>query len=198
MGGGALCAKPTLDLAGPSGIGFLVFTMSKVPELVDTVLLIVQRKNVMFLHWYHHITVLLYTWKAYSDGSVIGSWMACMNYTVHAVMYTYYCLNYVGLRSYLRILRPFITGLQLAQMVAGILIVAGAHYFNGQPGGCPHVTDSSIFYGGLMYFSYFLLFLEFFWKNYVSKPTKKSDAPSSPESNEAADAKPSTKILEEE
>jgi elongation of very long chain fatty acids protein 6 len=43
-----------------------LFAFSKFFELFDTVLLILKHptKSVPFLHWYHHFTVLLFTWYA--------------------------------------------------------------------------------------------------------------------------------------
>ena len=45
---------------GAAGLWTMLFIFSKVPELVDTVFLVITKKNVEFLHWYHHFTVLLY------------------------------------------------------------------------------------------------------------------------------------------
>lgn len=39
-----------------------MFVFSKVPELGDTVFIILRKRPLIFLHWYHHVTVLLYTW----------------------------------------------------------------------------------------------------------------------------------------
>ena len=41
-----------------------LFALSKYYELADTLFLILKRKPVIFLHWYHHTTVLLFTWFA--------------------------------------------------------------------------------------------------------------------------------------
>ena len=60
--------------------------------MIDTFFLVIHKKKVLFLHWYHHITVLLYTWYGYTHASPIGVHMTAMNYTVHAVMYGYYFL----------------------------------------------------------------------------------------------------------
>ena len=49
-------------------VSFFIF--SKIPELVDTVFLVLQKKPVIFLHWFHHVTVLLYCWHAYTVADV--------------------------------------------------------------------------------------------------------------------------------
>lgn len=47
--------------------------------------------NVLSVDRYHHVTVLLYTWFSYSARNP-GLYFIAMNYTVHAVMYSYYFL----------------------------------------------------------------------------------------------------------
>jgi hypothetical protein len=60
------------------------------PELFDTAFIVLRKKPLIFLHWYHHITVLLYCWHAYAVRASSGLYFIAMNYSVHAIMYFYY------------------------------------------------------------------------------------------------------------
>ena len=42
-------------LNGPSGFWTTAFVFSKIPELGDTAFLVVKKKPVIFLHWFHHV-----------------------------------------------------------------------------------------------------------------------------------------------
>ena len=52
---------------GPTGFWVFLFTVSKVYELGDTIFIILRKQNLIFLHWYHHVTVLVYTWYSYTE-----------------------------------------------------------------------------------------------------------------------------------
>ena len=57
----SICAPAETSFGqGAAGLWTMLFIYSKVPELVDTIFLVIQKKDVIFLHWYHHFTVLLY------------------------------------------------------------------------------------------------------------------------------------------
>ena len=78
-------ARPLTQL-GPArcaqGLWVGLFIYSKMPELLDTAFLTFQKKPVIFLHWFHHVTVLLYCWHAYHHQVSSGLWFASMNYCV--------------------------------------------------------------------------------------------------------------------
>jgi len=61
-------------LVGPTGLWVGLFIFSKFPELLDTAFLVLQKKRVIFLHWFHHTTVLLYCWHAYHNRIGPGIW----------------------------------------------------------------------------------------------------------------------------
>jgi len=71
------------------------FVLSKYAELLDTVLLIVKNpeRPVPFLHYYHHSTVLLFSWYAEEYHFSVGFWFCMINALIHSFMYFYYFLT---------------------------------------------------------------------------------------------------------
>jgi elongation of very long chain fatty acids protein 6 len=124
------------------------------------------------LHWYHHITVLLYTWFSYTGASPSGMLFSSMNYAVHSSMYFYYFL--VAMKVKPKWLNPaFITSSQIAQMVMGVAITLTGYYFYSQEkknGGNCHLSQNNNTAAFLMYGSYLFLFGQFFVGRYVAKP----------------------------
>jgi len=170
---------------GATGLAVQMFCISKLPELVDTVFIVLRKKPLIFLHWYHHVTVLLYCWNSYVTESAAGHYFASMNYSVHAVMYFYYFL--MSIKAVPKWFPSWIiTILQISQMIAGTSIVCAClyyHYYGGkfyQPGEC-HNEPSNLISGGVMYGSYLYLFVEFAVKRFVfgivedMKPKKRKD-----------------------
>jgi hypothetical protein len=163
---------------GAAGLATQLFILSKIPELIDTVFIVLRKKPLIFLHWYHHVTVLLYCWNAYVTESSAGIYFVSMNYTVHAVMYFYYFLQAI---RYMPKWFPswIITIMQISQMVIGTFIVCMSfyyHFYGGvkyAPGECNN-TPSNLAAGGIIYASYLYLFVEFAVKRFIFGAT---DAP---------------------
>ncbi|XP_072352001.1 very long chain fatty acid elongase 6 isoform X1 [Scyliorhinus torazame] len=147
------------------------FVLSKAPELGDTFFIILRKQKLIFLHWYHHITVLLYSWYSYKDMIAGGGWFMTMNYGVHAVMYSYYALRAAGFRVS-RKFAMFITMTQITQMILGC-IVNYLVYEWMQQGQCPSHMHN-IVWSSLMYLSYFVLFCQFFYEAYLSSRLRKA------------------------
>ncbi|GAB5035515.1 fatty-acyl elongase [Nannochloropsis oceanica] len=170
-----VCTPPQMmNGDGASGLWCLLFTLSKVIELLDTLFVCLKGRTPIFLHWYHHVTVLSFTWTAYAARHP-GVYFIAMNYTVHAVMYSYYFLMAINAKP--KWLNPmYITFLQISQMVAGVVItLCGFHYIARDPSTCgvvPHV----LYFQGLIYGSYLYLFLEFLIKRFFSSSKKGSSS----------------------
>lgn len=171
-----ICGNGTASYGnGAVGLWTVLFILSKVPELIDTVFLILRKREVIFLHWFHHSTVLLYCWHAYSTRAGTGLYFIAMNYTVHAIMYGYFCLQCFKLvpkwfPSYM------ITLLQIAQMIVGTIVCGSAWYYHMQDREC-HSDLWNLIAGALMYGSYLGFFLEFALRKFVfpSEKRGKSD-----------------------
>ncbi|KAK7197490.1 fatty acid elongase [Novymonas esmeraldas] len=167
---------------GPVGAFVCFFILSKIPEMLDTAFLVFQKKPVIFLHWYHHATVMLYCWHAYAVKISGGLVFASMNYGVHSVMYLYFFICACGYRKYVRPIAPVITFLQIAQMVVGMVVEAVTLYHMYISGkGCQSNTTNARV-GLMMYMSYFGLFSKLFYDNYMrgGKPASGGAAAAAP------------------
>jgi elongation of very long chain fatty acids protein 6 len=158
--------------SGPCGLWVMLFIYSKIPELVDTVFIVVRKKPLIFLHWYHHVTVLMFCWSAYSTMAASGLYFVAMNFTVHALMYGYYCLQALNVcpKSFPAIL---ITLSQIAQMFVGTGVCISCWYYLYQDRPCANDLKNLIG-GALMYGSYLYLFCEFAVRRYATSSSKKS------------------------
>lgn len=121
---------------------------------------------------YHHITVFIFSWYAISGLTAQVHWFGSLNYTVHALMYSYYGLRAYGYKLPSS-LAKFITTLQLSQMFVGIFVNGVAFRATLLGEGCTFYWD--IFYSAVaMYISYAILFMNFFYQRYIRKKPRKS------------------------
>ncbi|TFJ85212.1 hypothetical protein NSK_003635 [Nannochloropsis salina CCMP1776] len=163
-----VCTPPErMNGDGASGLWCLLFTLSKLVELVDTMFVCLKGRKPIFLHWYHHVTVLSFTWAAYAARHP-GMYFIAMNYTVHAVMYSYYFL--MAIKAKPKWLNPiYITFLQIFQMLAGVIITVYGFIYARDPSTCG-VVPSVLYFQSIIYGSYLYLFLEFLVKRFFCPP----------------------------
>mmetsp|Transcript_15393 Transcript_15393/g.46408 ORF Transcript_15393/g.46408 Transcript_15393/m.46408 type:complete len:220 (-) Transcript_15393:607-1266(-) len=156
---------------GPAGLWTAFFIYSKVPELVDTLFIVLRKRKLIFLHWYHHVTVLLYCWHAFSTEAASGLYFVAMNFSVHAIMYGYYFL--AAAKAVPKWFPThLITLAQISQMFVGVGICVSTSIFS-KTRTC-HVEPSNQMAGAVMYASYFYLFVEFAVKRFILKPRTKA------------------------
>lgn len=154
---GDMCDK-TAEIANP---WVFFFCLSKIPELFDTYLLVLRKRSVILLHWYHHVTVMLYCWDGWAIIGPNGAWFAGMNLIVHSIMYSYFAATAMDIH-FPKAAQMVITQLQILQMVLGLAIVV--HNLVR----CN--TDPINAYCALgMYLSYLVLFVQFYFAKY-NKP----------------------------
>jgi len=159
--------SPCEDVSRTSAFWAWAFVLSKVLELGDTGFIVLRKQPLIFLHWYHHCSVLLYSWYSYADYISPARWFVVMNYLVHSLMYSYYALKSLKVR----IPRPIamgITCLQLSQMVVGLAVNFHAYSTKNSGGSCD-ISYHHLNMGLTMYASYFALFINFFYKAYFAR-----------------------------
>ncbi|TFJ85211.1 hypothetical protein NSK_003634 [Nannochloropsis salina CCMP1776] len=162
-----VCTAPYhINGDGATGLWVTLFTLSKVAELIDSLWICLKGRRPIFLHWYHHVSVLYFTWAAH-EAAHPGMYFIAMNYTVHSVMYTYYFL--MAIKAKPKWLNPiYITFMQIAQMLVGVIISCFGFYYSSMDASCavdPFVLKVS----AVIYASYLYLFMQFMIKRFFVK-----------------------------
>mmetsp|Transcript_11101 Transcript_11101/g.24852 ORF Transcript_11101/g.24852 Transcript_11101/m.24852 type:complete len:328 (+) Transcript_11101:135-1118(+) len=171
-----LCFDPESHFgSGTVGLWVQLFCLSKFPELLDTFFIVIHKKPLLLLHWYHHISVLLYCWHSYVYKAPAGILFCVMNYAVHSIMYFYYFLMAVRAKpKWFNAM--YITVAQISQMVVGVAATVACNYlfFVVKPHNCYLSGDNNIA-ALIMYGSYLALFLQFFLGRYFGGASSKKD-----------------------
>lgn len=154
----------------PTAFWTCLFTLSKVYELGDTIFIVLRKQDLIFLHWYHHITVLIYCWYSATEQAAAGRWFMTINYTVHAIMYSYFTLKAMRFRIP-KTVSIAITSLQIAQMIVGLSVSVRVYYLKNRNQYCQQSYDN-LMWSSFMYFSYLFLFSSFFINAYLKDNVK--------------------------
>ena len=167
---------------GFSGLWTFWFCMSKMAELGDTIFIVLRKRPLIFLHWYHHVATLNYGILSYNEKTAFNTWIVWLNFSVHAFMYTYYFLSACSIRSPAWVSR-LITTSQITQFLITLVILFHAGYLK-LVGYHVDTTWPVYLYCLAMELSYVALFGNFFYQSYIKgggqkfnreKQTKKSD-----------------------
>lgn len=161
---GVICDAPPAK--GSHAFWQLLFIASKVWEFGDTALLVLRKRPVIFLHWYHHTSVLMLSCFIGGRNSPLRRVFANVNSGIHAIMYTYYAFASYGLRAP-KMVSMSITSIQLLQMVIGVYVCVSSLT------SCSFQENSSAYFSLLIYFSYLVLFANFFIQAYCNRKEKK-------------------------
>ncbi len=152
---------------GPTAAWAYIFTFEKLLALGDTVFIVLRKRKLLFLHWYHHASTMVYCFYSYSDPPSTFRWFLVMNIVIHSFMYTYYTLTAMKFRIP-KLITITITSLQIVQMMMAIFVTIHAFLIKASGERCD-VSDSNLRFSFVMYLSYLVLFMHFFYDKYIAK-----------------------------
>jgi len=156
----------------PARYWIYLFVLSKIPELGDTIFLVLRKQKLIFLHVYHHASVLIFSWFVYANLMASARWFCTMNFGVHSIMYTYYVLKAVpNIIKIPKWVSMVITASQTIQMIVGAYVVFRSFFAKLSGYDCATTTAMSVF-GLVIYISYLYLFSQFFYNAYCSPQSK--------------------------
>jgi len=145
---------------------------------MDTIILVLRKKPLIFLHVYHHIITMVLVYVML-DTEVAVVWLPMVaNCAVHVPMYYYYGIMSLGKTVWWK---KYITFMQIIQFVFDLLgnSFAFYYYFNGIK--CSHPIPALLF-GQFILLSFLVLFLNFWSKTYTPKPSRGSKERHTPSS----------------
>lgn len=168
-----------------------VFLWSKLYELMDTFLIAMRGRPLIFLHVWHHFSVMFEVWGWLHFDVTVGLYGMMFNTFVHIFMYGYYAA------AVLKIPFPFkraITTTQIVQFMTGFCSLIPYTYMHLSTPGCTGVPGLVL--SGIINASYLILFAQFFRSTYMKKKKTKTDTATAnqSETDDTVSEKKETKI----
>jgi hypothetical protein len=160
---------------------FYLFHLSKVYEFIDTVILVLKKKEIIFLHIYHHCITFVLTYVMMSN-EVAVQWISSLaNVMVHTPMYYYYAISTLGYTVWWK---KYITTMQIIQFVvdtvANFTAYAYRLYSEVNYGTTCSGPWGPWLFGQVVLVSFLVLFILFYRKTYNAKPAAKEGEKENP------------------
>lgn len=152
----------------------------KYVELIDTVLLALQAKPIIFLHEYHHAATLVLCWVQLNAHTCMQWVVIDMNLFVHIAMYSYYALSSITKniwwKRYLTTLQilQFVVSVVMCNVVFGLRILGdlGVTWAPTVNSGSSAGSYFSAVFGIVVLVSYLILFLDLYREKYPEQTSK--------------------------
>ncbi|NXP35127.1 ELOV6 protein, partial [Leiothrix lutea] len=164
----SVCSK-SVYVHPVSKLWIYLFAVSKLVELGDTVFIVLRKKKLIFVHWYHHFLTMITAWCGYKDMIVSMGWNAALNLVIHCFTYSYYTVTAMGIRVP-RPLAMLLTTAQMVQMTAFVIISLFVAYWKDDQ--LCNFTWPVFFLSLGLYVTLLALFSNFFIKTYLSSTQK--------------------------
>lgn len=161
---GVFCDRGGSAMKGRLGVWMYVFYLSKFYELLDTVLMVLKKRRLNFLHVYHHCIVIP-LFYVYMTTGMVSQWILVVaNSFVHVLMYWYYAMATIGVSVWWK---KYITQAQIVQFIIDLTATwpYPLLYFSAQ--GCSG-SMRGWFFGQAVGLSFFKLFRDFYKSSYAN------------------------------
>ncbi|VDN02698.1 unnamed protein product [Thelazia callipaeda] len=158
---------------GVSAFWAYVFFLSKIVELGDTLFIVLRKKPLIFLHYYHHVSVLIYSAHSGAEHTGSGKAFISTNLLTHSIMYTYFAFTSCGMRPP-KLISMAITSIQTIQMFAGIAVSLYVYRVKTQTDFPCQQSMQNLLIGTVLYVTYAALFIHYFISTYFHKSSGKS------------------------
>jgi hypothetical protein len=98
---------------GTVGFWSLLFILSKIPQLLEIVILILEKENSAIFLCYPRVSELLFCWHAHSTHAASGLYFIAMNYTLYFFLYGGSLLNHLQVEKTI----PFPSSMAITAMM---------------------------------------------------------------------------------
>jgi len=131
---GLVCEQEPQPIHGWLFYWSYIFYLSKYYEFVDSFLLVLKKKPLIFLHVFHHFVMPYVCWAGLEGKWCLALWTSAFwNSFVHIWMYYYYSVSTLGYSPWWK---KYLTALQIYQFVSGVFYTSIYFYY--------YFTDLSI------------------------------------------------------
>lgn len=161
-----LFCDPLREQSSHGAVGFWnwVFLITKYYELLDTALQIAKKKNLLFLHVYHHAATLFTCFLGLIDNSPVQWIGLAVNAFIHILMYYYYAQASIGRDIWWK---RYLTQMQITQFIGGLIVSVTWCYFKlTTPQGHCQGSWTIYFIGIVVVLSFLYLFCDFYIARY--------------------------------
>eukprot|EP01027_Heterolobosea_sp_BB2_P023882 GEZU01035919.1.p1 GENE.GEZU01035919.1~~GEZU01035919.1.p1 ORF type:complete len:278 (-),score=116.67 GEZU01035919.1:77-910(-) len=160
-----LCDPSARTSFGRMNAWVYVFYLTKYYEFLDTMFLILMKKEVILLHWYHHFITLILVWVGLEYQQPLQWVPLVTNCGVHVLMYYYYAITSPLIQG--RVWwKSYITTIQIIQFVVDLILAQVFAFFLLTRKDCSGGDIPSMIFGEAVILSFLILFIQFYKKTY--------------------------------
>lgn len=166
---GTLCHNG--NLYEVTGFWVILFIYSKLVEFGDTVFILLRKRPLIFLHYYHHLETCFVSFLAMAYRPLATArYFITINYSVHTLMYSYYAISPMVKPP--KLIAMTITTLQTLQMFVCLAFTLGALFMNsscttyGLPQGMAGTNQTTLYVMLATYLIYSVMFSNYFYQSY--------------------------------
>lgn len=149
-----------------------IFYVSKIYEVIDTVIVHLSNRPSIFLQYFHHTGAIFATYLFSISKSHVPWIFVVLNSFIHSVMYVYYFLAVFRIKLSIK---KYITTMQMTQFIVGYILLALHFYFGfelSKDTKTYWTQVAAIFFNVSYVLVLFVLFKAFFNKTYKKQQFK--------------------------